>query len=187
MKAKTKNTSELRSRTLRVARAHFFYILAFAITIMLYDAWRLIAYEQSLTRWTVVVLMMFLGTGTWYAARHQSTNDIYYKAILMTIVALDIFVASFTVYVERGMASSSVMLFSIPIAISALISRSAIFATAGFSLAAYALALFKYFYMEPGGEGIRVQLYGNLFFYGSTFFVLAAVLYIIRSRNKIVD
>ncbi len=187
MKIKKQKFSHLRSRTIRVARAHFLYVLIFAITIMLYDSWRLIAYEQTLQRWTLVVVMMFISTAAWYASRYQTQNDKYYKVILMVLIVLDIFVASYTVYLERGMASSSVILYSVPIIISALISRAAIFATAGFCLAAYSLALFKYFYLEPAGEGIRVQLYGSLFLYGSSFFILAAILYIVRTRDKIVD
>ncbi|MFO0920481.1 MAG: hypothetical protein U0451_02305 [Candidatus Saccharimonadales bacterium] len=189
MGKKTKNiqVSEARSSTLRVARAHFLYILVLATTVMLYDAWRLTAYEQSLSRWMSVVLMMFVGTATWYAARYKTAQDKYYQAILFTIIALDIFFAAYTVYLERGMSSSSVILFAVPLVISALISRSSIFATAAFCLTAYALAILKYFYIEPAGEGIRVQLYGSLFLYGSCFFVLAALLYIVSSKNKYTD
>jgi hypothetical protein len=186
MKTKKSQVSELRSSTLRVSRAHFFYVLVSAVIVMMYDSWKLIPYEQSLQRWTIVVVMMFVSTGLWYASRYLTSNDKYYKGVLMAIIALDIFVAAFAVYIGRGMASRGVLLFAIPITISALISRPAIFATAGFSLAAYWFAALRYFFLNPS-EGYRIELYGDLMFYGSCFFILAAILYIVRSRNKVVD
>lgn len=188
MKSKTLKpiVSELRSSTLRIARAHFFYVLIFAIFVLMYDAWKLVTYDASLQRWTVSVAMMFISTAVWYAARNKVENDSYYKVILMVLVALDIFVAGFTVYVGRGMASRGVALFAIPIIISALISRPAIFAAAAFSLSTYWFAAIKYFNTFPS-EGYRVELYADLSFYGASFFILAALLYILRTRHKFSD
>jgi hypothetical protein len=185
-KKQKKEVSELRSSTLRVARAHFFYVLIYAAVVMMYDSWKLIPYEQSLQRWTVVVFMMFIGTGVWYASRYKTKNNNYYKAILMAIIALDIFVAAFSVYVGRGMASRGVALFAIPIVISALISRPAIFATAAFSVTAYWFAALRYFFLHPS-EGYRIELYADLIFYSACFFIMAGMLYIVRTRSKIVD
>ncbi len=185
-KFKLPKTSTLRSPVLRTTRAHFFYVLIFSAFVLQIDAWKLITPEASLQRWTMAIIMLVVTTTCWYAARQRKSTESYYQAIMFGLIALDIYVAGFLVFAGRGMASRGVALFAIPIVLSAIISRPAIFATAAFSLAAYWFAAIKYFNLYPS-EGYRIELYADLSFYGAAFFVLAALLYIIRSRDKIVD
>ncbi len=185
-KSKRTAVSPYRASVLRVSKAHFFYVLAVSVFVLQYDAWKLITPEAALQRWTVACVMLVVVTLCWFAARQQKTLDTYYQAILATIIVMDIYVAAFSVFSQRGMASRGVALFAIPIIVAATASRAAIFATAALSLAAYWFASVRYFNLYPS-EGYRVELYSDLTFYGATFFVIAALLYIVISKSKTVD
>lgn len=174
----------LQVNVLRIARVHFYYIAALAVSVMVYDAWKLITPQAVLQRWVVLALMLIVITGVWYATRAQTKSQLYYRILAFVIIALDIFVASFLVYHERGMASRAVALFAIPIAVSTVLnSRSALFATATFCIAAYSLAAVKYF-VDFFNEGYRIELYAVISFYSACFFVLAGILWaVMRSHN----
>lgn len=185
-KTKTPKISWLRSPTVRVTRAHFFYVIAYSGFVLEYDAWKLVTPKAALGRWTVAGVLMVVTTICWYLARQLKSADGYYQSILAALIAVDIYVASYTVFVGRGMASRGVALFAIPIIIAAVISRTAVFATAALSLAAYWFSAIRYFDLYPS-EGYRVELYSDLTFYGATFFILAALLWIVMSRTKTAD
>ncbi|MCA9333245.1 hypothetical protein KDA00_05235 [Candidatus Saccharibacteria bacterium] len=182
---KTK-VSSLRPSVLRVTRAHYFYVLAFAVFVLQYDAWKLVTYDAALQRWTVVIAMFVGTTICWFAARRKEHSNMYYQAILSGLIVLDIYVAAFSIYTGRGMASRGVALFAIPIILSSLISRSSIFATAAFSSAAYWYSAIRYFNLHPS-EGYRVELYADLTFYSACFFIFAALLYIVTTKSKNTD
>jgi hypothetical protein len=178
-----KSVEPERSFTIRLTRVHFFYVAAYAGVVLLYDAWKLITYQSLLERWTMAVILLVVTTACWYAARQKVNSAAYYKYIVSTLILLDIYVAAFSVYTQRGMASRAVALFAIPIVISALVGRSALFATAAFSVAAYSFAAVRYFALNPS-EGYKVELYGDLAFYSALFFVLAGLLWVVISRDK---
>ncbi len=181
-KSKQPKTSPLRSPVLRATKVHFFYVLAVVVFIIEYDAWKLITHEALLQRWTMACFMLVVVTTCWYAARQQTTNDNYYKFIAGALIGLDILVASFSVYTQRGMSSRAVVLFAIPLIMAAIISRAAIFATAAFSVAAYSFAAVRYFALNPS-EGYKIELYGDLTFYSAIFFILAALLWVFISKH----
>lgn len=183
IKKSEKISEPSRSFTIRLTRVHFFYVIAYAGVVLLYDAWRLITHESLLERWTMTVIMLVVTTTCWYAARQRVNSVAYYKYIVSTLILLDIYVAAFSVYTQRGMASRAVTLFAIPIVISSLIGRSALFATAAFSVAAYSFAAVRYFALHPS-EGYKVELYGDLAFYSALFFVLAGLLWVVISKEK---
>lgn len=175
----------LQSGTVRIARLHFVFTAIYAIIIIPSDAWHLITPKVVLQRWTVAALMLVATTLLWYAARTVVTRANYYRAIVFSFILLDILVAAFSVYTQRGMASRAVMLFSIPIGISAiLLSRTALYATASLSVAAYVLAAMRYFIVYPG-EGYKTEFYVEVGFYCAMFYLLAALLWaILRSFQK---
>lgn len=185
-KQKQPEISTFRPSILRLTRLHFFYVLAYAVFILEYDAWKIITPHALSERWTVATIMLVVTTLCWYAARNRVSSDSYYKSIAFALISLDIFVAGFSVFSQRGMASRAVALFAIPIIIAALISRTAIFATAALSLAAYSFAAVRYFALNPS-EGYKVELYGDLTFYSAIFFILAALLWVVISRSKPTD
>lgn len=169
---------------LRVARIHFFYVLAFSASIIVFDASQLIAPDAVLLRWKYVAALMVITTAVWYGARLKPKNDSFQKTLLLLLVAADIIFASVLVYADRGMASLAVALYAIPIVSAAsLFSRSSVLAAAALSLAGYAFASIKYF-VDYFNEGYKVQLYSSIGFYGASFFILALLLVAVIDRGK---
>lgn len=166
----------LQISSLRLARVRFFFILLFAAVIIAADAWKLIPPEVVLDRWTVAGLALAVNAIIWYFSRSGSQKESFYKGLIFTQIILDIAVASFLIYSQRGVASNAVMLYALPLIVSAvLLSRAALFATAFLSVATYAMVTVRYAITYPG-EGYRVELYSELAFYGGIFFVIAALL-----------
>lgn len=175
----TKQMTWLQTNTVRAARLHFALVLLFAASIIAYDAWKLITSQSLIERWTVAVIMLSVTTVVWFIARHTTYSASVYRTLLYVLILMDIAFASYSVYAGRGMASRGVALFALPIAVSAIsLSRSTIFATASLSVGAYTYAAIKYFTDHPS-EGYKVELYGDLLFYSASFFVLAALLWVI--------
>lgn len=173
-----KNQNHLQETVLSLARVHFFYVLAFVAAIMIYDSWKLITPEAVLQRWTVATVMLVTTTLVWYSVRKISTIELH-KTFVYVFILLDIVVAMYLTYAERGMASRAVALFAIPIAVAAVLrSRSALFGTALLSTAAYSFAAVKYF-VDYFNEGYKIELYGTIGFYSAMFFVLTALLWIV--------
>lgn len=159
---------------LRLARIHFVYVLAFAAMIIVADSWALIAPESTLRRWTMAAIMLVTTTAVWYAARQKPRA--WQARLPYALIILDIAVATFMVYEERGMASRGVALYAIPLVVAALTgSRSTVLATASLSTAAYGMAAIRYF-VTYFNEGYKVELYATIGFYSVMFFVLAALL-----------
>lgn len=171
--------SWLQTNTVRVARLHFFFIAVFAASVIAYDAWKLITAQALQQRWTVAVWMLTITTIVWFIARNTTLSPGIYSTLIMILIAMDLAVAGYSVYSGRGMASRGVALFAIPIAVSAItLSRSALFATASLSTGIYSYAAIRYFTEHPS-EGYKVELYGDLLFYGASFFILAALLWVV--------
>jgi predicted dinucleotide-binding enzyme len=179
-----KQSPKLQATIGRLAQAHFFYVLAFALSIVVYDSWKLITPQAVLDRWTVAAVMLVTTTAIWYVDRAAKLDQIYDKVLISTFVFLDIFVASFLVYAERGMASRAVALYAIPLVVSAFLkSRNAIFATASLCVAAYSFAAVRYFVVFFN-EGFKIELYGTIGLYSAMFFVLAALLSLLVRNQK---
>jgi hypothetical protein len=180
----TKGNS-VQPHVLRLAHVHFFYILVFVATIVVHDASHYLAPGAVLSRWKVAAAMTLVVTGVWYAAHVKKKSETFYRSLVAALVFADMFFAAFVVYNERGMASPAVALFAVPIGVSAaLLNRTAVLATASLCTAAYALAVDKYF-VDYFNEGLKVQLYSTIAFYGAIFFILAFLLVVtIQRLNK---
>lgn len=180
--------SWLQTNTVRVARLHFVYVFMYALLVIAYDAWNLITAQALVERWTLAVTMLVITTVVWFIARNTALQTNVYRAALATLILLDIYVAGFAVYSGRGMASRGVALFAIPIVISIIYkSRSVLFAVSSLCLATYSYALVRYFGEHPS-EGYNIELYADLAFYGASFFLLSALLWVfarsVQARNS---
>jgi heme/copper-type cytochrome/quinol oxidase subunit 4 len=93
--------------------------------------------------------------------------------------------ASFNVYVQRGMASRAVALYAIPLVVSTvLMSRAALLTTAALCVAAYTTTAVSYFVLNFN-EGYKIELYGEITSYSVYFVILAALLWVsIRHKPK---
>ena len=178
-----KKISSLHINTLRLARVHFLYGLTFAASIIIYDASKLIAPEAVLHRWKYTIGLLLIATVVWYLARLKKDTVGFQKSLIGILICTDIIFASFLVYADRGMASLAVALYTVPLATAAaLLSRSALLATAAFSAAAYAFVSVKYF-VDFFNEGYKVQLYSTVGFYSAIFFIVALLLTIAVRRK----
>ena len=179
-----KNTKKLdiqkdpRHILLRLTRVHFFYGLVYIVSIIIADAGNLIENEQAAKRWTAVGSLLVVNTIIWYLCRAKIKSDLFYKILLIFLLACHIVFAATNVFWQRGMASKAVALFFVPIISAGLArSRSLVLATASVSAVAYSMASARYFYMNYG-QGYTVELYGEMFFYSSLFFVVAFLMMI---------
>lgn len=158
---------------------------AYAIYTIISDGTHLITPELVLQRWTMNAVLLAGTVIIWYLARNKASGAMYYRVLIYALILLDIAMAGFNVYTQRGMASRAVMLFTLPIVVSAiLLSRPAIFMTAALSTAAYSLAAVRYFVVNFN-EGYKAELYAEVGFYCACFFLLAAVLTVlVRFKNS---
>ena len=170
-----------------MSRVHFVYAFLFTLAILAYDAWKLIAPEDVLTRWKLAALLLIVTTLVWYIAKTPDRQPIVIKSCLYALIMTDLFVAANLVYSERGMASRAAMLFVIPIIVSYTLERaSALFAAAALATAAYTFAAVRYFVVHFN-EGYKFELYATLAFYSAIFFVVAGLLSSLmmdRARNQ---
>lgn len=169
----------LQTGLIRVCRIQFVAIAVYALYTVAADATKLITSDVVLRRWTANATMLACIAIIWYLARSNLKNSNYYRLLLYGVVLLDIMMATFNVYTQRGMAARAVMLYSIPIAVSAiLLSRTALYMTAALCTAAYSLVAVKYF-VDFFNEGFKAELYIEVGFYCAVFFGLAAILSIV--------
>lgn len=168
----------------RIIRVHFFFAFAYALNIIVSDSWNLIPPEALKQRWNIAAAMLVVTALLWYVARNITKRPQYYQYLIYVLILMDIAIASITVYAQRGMSSRAVALFAVPIAVSsALMSRTALYATATLCTAGYALAAIRYFIANPS-EGYKVELYGEVSFYCLVFFILAAILSAVVRRAR---
>ncbi len=174
----------LQEHIVSISRVHFAYAGVYIATIVVFDAWNLITVETILERWMIATGMLVVTAMVWYLARFKAKSALYYQGLVYSLIVMDMLVATYSVYSQRGIASKSVLLFVIPIIVSTiLLSRVAIFATAIISVALYSLACVRYFYLNPG-QAYKVELYGETAFYCALLFVVSALLWTLIKTNK---
>ncbi len=177
-KKQTATSNSIRATLLRICRVHFVYIAVYLLAIIIFDSWNLLSQEAVIQRWTLAGALLVVNTIIWYLCKLKLNNQNIYKILLVCLIVADILFAAINVYWQRGMASKSVMLFTVPLISAALVrSRSLLLATASLSVAAYSIASVRYFF-DNYGQGLRVELYGEVAFFSAMFFVLAWLLMI---------
>jgi hypothetical protein len=166
----------LRTSLIRIARVHYVLLIAYALQTIVMDAWHVIVPQIVLQRWIALGLLLVVTALVWYLAHNQNNDVPTYKRLIFALIISDIAMAAFNVYIERGMASRAALMFAIPIAVSSiLLSRSAVYAVAACSTAAYTVAAISYFVLNFN-EGYKTELYAVTGFYAAVFFVIAGVL-----------
>jgi hypothetical protein len=175
----------LQATAVRVTRIHFLYVAVYIFSVIIFDSWNLFTHIDIANRWTAAIILLVINTICWYLARIKFLTESIYLVLIVLLIVADIIFAATNVYWERGLASKSVLLFSIPIVTAATLrSRSTLFATTTLSVAAYALSVVRYYNIHYG-ESLRIELYGYLALLCSVFFILAALLMvIIQPKDK---
>lgn len=173
--------SWLQTGIIRVCRVHFYLLGVYAVYIIASDATRLITPTVVYQRWLAAGLLLAVTAIIWYFSRAVKNNPNFYRVLLYTLILADIAFASFNVYTQRGMASRAVLLYVVPIVVSALLlSRVATLMTATLAAAAYVLVAVKYF-VDFFNEGYKAELYIEVGFYAACFFALASLIGVIIS------
>lgn len=185
---KTTLTDWLRASSIRVGQAYFWLAALYIAVIVIYDAFNVLTPESLRQRWAAASVLLVASAILWYLARYRDKSNGYYTGIIYSYIALAIGFASFNVFWQRGMASTSVILYIVPIAVAAvLLRKSALYLVAIASVAAYTFSAVSYFALYPS-EGYKAQLYAEIGFYSGLFFVVAALLWsVIRSKNATLD
>lgn len=174
----------LQARLVSMSRVHFALAALYIAAIIAYDAWNLITPEAIVQRWLIAAAMLIVTALVWYGARAINRKPLYYQGLVYALIGLDLLVATYSVYSQRGIASKAVLLYVIPIVVSAiLLSRAAIFATAIISIALYSAVCVHYFYNNLG-QAYKVELYGETAFYSGLLLIIAALLWVLLSGKS---
>ena len=178
-------THWLQTAAVRVTRVHFVYIAAYILATIVFDSWNLYTHEAVTQLWTVAGVLLVINTILWLLARQNYANKSLYVFNVLALVLADIAFAAYNVYWQQGLASKSVMLFTVPIVTAAVLrSRSLLLGTTTLCAAAYSTVSVRYFF-ENYGLGYRVELWGTIGLYSAVFFILALLLMIIiRPTNE---
>lgn len=167
-----------------ICKISFLFIGVFALAIIMSDAWNLITPTIVVQRWVTAGLFTAITALVWYAASFNTKKQLYFQLLLLFQIILYILLITYVVYSQRGIASRAVALYAIPIILSAIVKkRATIYLTAVFCTIAYALSSIQYFYANYG-QAYKAELYVELGFFCSTFFVIAAISSVIASAKR---
>lgn len=186
MNKKQKNDSKrLQLASLRTTKLGFVFVTIYALSTLIYQLWKLMTPEVLMQRWLISVLVLTVITSLWWYSRSRNLSPAYYKGIIFLQIIMYLAIGAYSIYMERGMASNSIILFTIPLIIIALeYSGKALFATATLCSLVYATSAISYFKNYPS-EGYKVELYGGILFYVSILYLIAGLLWVlIRSKNS---
>ncbi|MEK7603039.1 MAG: hypothetical protein AAB459_02225 [Patescibacteria group bacterium] len=182
MKFKSQST-QIHTNILRASRIHFIFGIILAGQIMLYDATKLQTPDVILQRWILTAVFIIVVTTSWYLIRTNKLGVTGLRYAAFSLIIADIFIACFSVYTQRGMASRAVFLFIIPLLTAATLqTRAAIFGSLALCITAYSTTAITYF-VTHFNEGYKVELYGEVGFY-SLLMTLVAMFIWNLSRSK---
>ena len=135
-------------------------------------------------RWVATAGLLVVATILWYFAKNKMRSVGGFQTLIYALIIADIAFAAFNVYTQRGYASKSVVLFVIPVFVAAVLaSRTALFATALLSIAAYTTIAIAYF-VNNFNEGYMAELYGEIGFYSVLYLLLAGLLWTLVRKQK---
>lgn len=172
-------TNWLQTSAVRVTRVHFLFIAVYILATIVFDSWNLYTHEAITQLWTAAGVLLVINTVLWFMARQNYPNKSLYVFNILALVLADIAFAAYNVYWQQGLASKSVLLFTVPIVTAAVLrSRSIMFGTTTLCAAVYSTVSVRYFF-ENYGQGYRVELWGTIGLYSAVFFILALLLMIL--------
>jgi len=178
--------ADIQLTTTRVTRTIYFFVAIFALSIIIFDSWNLITSEAVVQRWTIASGLFVVNTVVWFfSARPKQKSTASRQALLITVLSLSLLVFAGTLtYWERGMASTSTILYALPIlVIATLHNRHALIAIAALAAGTYSFAAVKYF-NDFFNEGFRIQLWGALLLMIGTLFTITWLVMVITGLRK---
>ena len=167
----------------RATRTIYFFIALYMLSIVIFDSGNLITRESIIDRWTLVTVLLVVNTFVWFGASQKwpfLTIKIPVALLTLTLIVF----AGFMTYWERGMASTSTILYALPILVIAIAkNRHALMATTILAAGTYAFASVRYF-NDYFNEGYRVQLWGTIVLVGGLIVTVAWLTMIITGLRR---
>lgn len=158
-----------------LSMVNFSFLAAFAAFIIIFDSGNIVTRQGIYYRWMFEGLLFVAFTLFWVVIKKVHSTAVVFTA-LATCVIVELALAGFMTYWERGMASTSTVLYLFPIISMALWkSRTYTIAVSLIASATYMMASTKYFY-DMFNEGYRIQMYGEIFFYSAVFIIMGILI-----------
>ena len=183
MKKPNKTNDTIQLSLTRATRTTYFFIALYMLSIVIFDSGNLITRESIINRWTLVTVLLVVNTFVWFGVSQKwplPTTKIPVALLTLTLIVF----AGFMTYWERGMASTSTILYALPILVVAIAkNRHALLATAVLAAGAYAFASVRYF-NDYFNEGYRIQLWGTIVLVGGTILTISWLTMIITGLRK---
>lgn len=178
-----KDHSSSRTTLIRISKIHLIIGLIFAVQIIIYDAGKLITPEAVLKRWIIAGGLVLAAAVCWYLARINDSKTVI-KNLAWFLIIVDLLVASFSVYMQRGMASRAVLLFVLPLLVAGAMHRMGmIYLTAIMAVVAYVITAVAYFVINFN-EGYKLELYGEISFYSAMILAISAMIWaLVKSKH----
>jgi uncharacterized membrane protein YgdD (TMEM256/DUF423 family) len=153
------------------------------LSIVIFDSGNLITRESIIDRWSLVTVLLIVNTFVWFGASQKwplSTRKLPIGLLTITLLVF----AGFMTYWERGMASTSTILYALPILVIAIAkNRHALMATAVLAAGTYAFAAVRYF-NDYFNEGYRIQLWGTIVLVGGSIVAVSWLTMIIAGLRR---
>jgi hypothetical protein len=180
--AKKQNSIDTSFSLTQVSRTLYGLLGVMALATVIFDAGNLITKEAVIDRWTALFILFVINTIAWFIA---SEGTAFSKRVLTFLLSLTLlgFAGAMT-YWERGMASTSTILYTLPLlSVAILKNRHALVATTGLCIATYAYTSVKYF-NDYFNEGYRIQLWGSIVMYSGLFVVVSWIIMILTGLRR---
>ncbi len=184
MKQQSSIQDHLHAAARKIALLHIFFTVLYSLQTIIFHAAKVVTPEVTWWRWMAASALLFVAASLWMIARKRHLPVHIYQASLWLIILADLAFAAFNVYVQRGYASNSVILFLIPIVVAAAFaSRSTLIGTALLASATYAATTVSYFHLNFN-EGYLSELYGEMAINTGVFFLTALLLWASTHKHK---
>lgn len=166
----------------QLTRTLFYFLGIFALTLVIFDSGNLLTKDAVVDRWTALFVVFIINVIAWFIG---SQGTWYSKKILTLLLGLSLLAFSgATTYWERGMASTSTILYALPLLVVATLkNRHALLATTLLSIGTYALATVTYF-NNFFNEGYRIQLWGSIFLYSGCVLVITWLIMVLTGLRR---
>lgn len=182
-KTTSKIPNDVQLSLTRATRTIYFFIALFMLSIVIFDSGNLITRESIIDRWTIVTILLIINTFVWFGASQKWPLSTRKLPIGLLAASLLLF-AGFMTYWERGMASTSTILYALPLLVIAIAkNRHALIATAVLCAGTYAFASVKYF-NDYFNEGYRIQLWGTIVLISGSILTVSWLIMIISGLRK---
>lgn len=173
----------LHTATLRVARFHILFVALYVVQTIVFHASKLVTPEVLMWRWLAAAGLFTVAVLVWLVAKNRHLPASAYQAAIGAVIVADLAFAAFNVYIQRGYASNSAILFLIPIIVAAVfISRSALFATALLAIAVYSTTVISYFVLNFN-EGYMSEMYSEIALNSGIFLLTAGLLWVTMHKR----